>query len=104
MSAIFNTTFYVERQLADRVLSWLRQTYIPEALSSGMIVDAMLMRLCDPPDPSAEAFALHLRTDRAEKGQKWIDGQGRTLLSDLLAEVGPERVLHFTTPMEEIDL
>ena len=104
MSAIFNTTFYVERQISDRFLSWLKLTYIPEALSSGMYVGAMLMRLSETPDPAAEAYALHLRTDDVAGGRKWIETQGCDLLGHLASELEPERVLYFTTPMEEIEI
>lgn len=101
---VFNTTFYVERQLADRLLSWLRLTYIPEAMASGMITDVMLMRLSEPPDPSAEAFALHLRTHDSDGAKEWINNIGQSLIGHLAAEVGQERLLHFTTPMEEIEI
>lgn len=69
-----------------------------------MYVGAMLMRLSETPDPSAEAYALHLRTDDVAGGCKWIETQGCDLLGHLASELGPERVLYFTTPMEEIEI
>lgn len=45
-----------------------------------MYVGAMLMRLSETPDPSAEAYALHLRTDDVAGGRKWIETQGCDLL------------------------
>lgn len=69
-----------------------------------MYVGAMLMRLSETPDPSAEAYALHLRTDDVAGGRKWIETQGCDLLGHLASELEPERVLYFTTPMEEIEI
>lgn len=69
-----------------------------------MYVGAMLMRLSETPDPSAEAYALHLRTDDVAGGRKWIETQGCDLLGHLASELGPELVLYFTTPMEEIEI
>lgn len=69
-----------------------------------MYVGAILMRLNETPDPSAEAYALHLRTDDDAGGRKWIESQGCDLLGHLASELGPERVLYFTTPMEEIEI
>lgn len=69
-----------------------------------MYVGAMLMRLSETTDPSAEAYALHLRTDDVAGGRKWIETQGCDLLGHLASELGPERVLYFTTPMEEIEI
>ena len=94
---LFNTTFVYDKNLRDQLCEWVRETWIPEALRSGME-----MPLCAHV-PVAQDEALSMaeqgRFDVNADAEAWHGSRGAELLDALYGKFG-ERVLAFSTLME----
>lgn len=98
---IVNTTFVVDRDIAEAWLTWLRMAYIAEATAYGGMTSPQLARIVAPEAAGeADSYALQMRTSDADR---WLTSLQPDLLQRMAGQWG-KRVLHFTTLMEEVDL
>lgn len=95
---ILNTTFHVAEDEADAVLFWIRKSYIPAALYSGL-TDPMLTRIVDSVAEGCVSFALHLHAADIDAARRWDNGPGAALRAILAKRYG-ERALTFSTYLE----
>lgn len=98
---IVNTTFVVDRDIAEAWLTWLRMAYIAEATAYGGMTSPQLARIVAPEAADeANSYALQMRTSDTDR---WLTSLQPDLLQRMAGRWG-KRVLHFTTLMEEVDL
>lgn len=98
---ILNTTFHIHVSISDEFLRWVRETYFPSALKSGLLTDPVLARLLIQVQEDAEGYAVQLKATSSEDAAKWHDGEGDRLRRELTARFG-QRLVFFTTYMEEL--
>ena len=55
---IINQTFNVEQPILKHWLDWLKNTYIPEVMASGVFTDHKTMRLLSEDPLNGETFAV----------------------------------------------
>ena len=99
---IVNTSFHIYRPILDDFLIWLRTVYAPSAREAGMN-DLRLSRIDFQPDPDTLSFAFSAAHDDGDEARRWHDTAGGELRAALSEKFG-ERVLYFTTYMEEMDV
>lgn len=98
---IINTTFHVEKSVQNRFCEWVRKTYVPEALSSGILSDPCFSRILIEVQEDCLSFAVSFKIRSVEQAVEWHDGHGAGLRRDLHSKFG-DRVLFFTTYMEQL--
>ncbi|MBD5243819.1 MAG: DUF4286 family protein [Barnesiella sp.] len=86
----------------DDFLTWLRTVYATSAREAGMS-DLRLSRIDFQPDPETLSFAFSAAHSDDEAARRWHDNAGGELRTALSEKFG-ERVLYFTTYMEEMDV
>lgn len=98
---LFNTTFVVDLTISRQFLSWVKSTFIPEALSSGIFEAPLLTRiLSQEGEPSeAESFALQFKSRSLAEVRQWQQ-EIFPALYQVIAEKHPGAVLPFSTYME----
>lgn len=97
---ILNTTFYVETPLVGEFLAWLKDSYFPSCPLSSPSVAKILTEV----EPGFASFAVRLEAEDIPSAEAWDNGEGAILRSALAAKVGQQRILHFSTLMEEVTL
>lgn len=97
---ILNTTFYVETPLVGEFLLWLKDNYFPTSPLSNPSVARILTEI----EPGFSSFAVRFEADDIASAEAWDNGEGSMLRSDLATRVGQQRILHFSTLMEEVAL
>lgn len=100
---ILNTSFHVHVSLDDQFKSWVRQTYIPGALASGMLSAPRFASLLIEVQEDCVSYVVSFEAPTAEAAIEWHDGKGAELRAALHRRFG-EGVVFFTTYMEELDL
>lgn len=101
---IFNTTYHVAPQQADRFLTWIRTEYVPAALRSGDLSHARLaLVLADHAESDGDSYSLQFNVSDEETLSRWCREQG-SLLSEIQRSLFGNEVLGFTTLLDEIDL
>lgn len=96
---IVNTTFYIDETLEERFLNWIRQSYAPACTLADISVARILVNV----EEGMSAFAVRMYSHDITGATAWTEREMPLLIAPLSAEFG-ERVLHFTTLMESIDL
>ncbi len=98
---IVNTTFCVEEPLVSEFIEWGKCVYIETARRDCAMRDTIIMRILAPSEGNTVNFAIQFRCDGNERLVEWIDSYQPVLL-DSAAKKWEQRVLHFTTLMEEM--
>ena len=98
---LFNTTFHLDSTIESDFLAWIRESFIPAALSAGL-KKPLLCRIVDKIEPGCSAFALQTFIVSVDEADKWRS----EYLCKLLAEMSvrwKDRALAFSTPMEVLE-
>lgn len=99
---LVNTTFHVDTGLDDEWTEWAHAVYIATASSAGYR-HPLLMRLCSREEDSpGTTYALQIQCDGPREASDWLDKLQPGLLQEA-ARRWSQRVLHFTTVMEEVE-
>lgn len=96
---IVNTTFYVEASLEKEFVSWVKNTYIP----GSALTRPSVAKILGVVEEGMTAFAVRMYAPTIAAAEAWDNGQG-ALLRGMLAGKYGQRILHFTTMMENIAL
>ncbi|MDE5895388.1 MAG: DUF4286 family protein [Muribaculum intestinale] len=98
---LVNTTFLVESGLEGEWTVWAHTVYIPTAVSAGYR-HPLLMRVFSQEDNGGTTYALQIQCDGMPEASDWLDKLQPVLLDEISRRWG-QRVLHFTTMMEEVE-
>ena len=97
---IINTTFHVEKSIEDSFCKWVRDEYVPSALSSGILSEPSFSRIMIEVQEDCSSFAVSFKSGSIQDAVTWHDGHGAELRQSLHAKFG-ERALFFSTYMDE---
>lgn len=100
---ILNTSFHVTERYADRFIDWARNTYIPSALSSGLLTEPLFTRILMQVEPGTVSFAIHFHCSSLADAEKWHDNEAGPLKESLHKELQGEMVF-FSTFMEKVEI
>ncbi len=100
---IINTSFHVHINLVDDFKAWVKDTYIPKALSSGIVSTPRFMTLLIEVQEDCVSFAVSFEADTIESATRWHDNNGAKLRDQLRLKFG-DGVLNFSTYMDELPL
>ena len=64
---ILNTSFHINRKHVPQFIDWAKNTYIPQALNSGLFSNPLFTHLLIEVEPNTDSFAIHLKTKDIEK-------------------------------------
>lgn len=100
---IFNTTFHVGDDVHDDCLLFFRNTYIPQAVSSGFLFDPRLALIHAQHEENGVSYSLQFKVKNVETLNHWLASDGQTLQTTLTSLFG-NKVLGFITLLEEVSL
>ncbi len=98
---ILNTSFHITQNVRDQFIKWVKETYIPKALETGILSSPVFTKILTEIEPGTESYAIHFKTENIEKATEWHDTQAAELKADIHNKTN-RQVLFFTTFMEEI--
>ncbi len=99
---ILNTSFHMDETIKNDFIAWIKETYIPSALQSGVFGRPLLTKIMTVVEPGTVSFALHLVCGDLDKANNWHDNEGARMREMLSRRFG-QRVVFFSTYMEEIE-
>lgn len=100
---VINTSFHVHIGLVDKFQAWIRQTYIPEALSSAIVSSPRFMSLLIDVQEDCDSYAVSFEAKTIDDAIKWQESKGAELMKTMHNKFG-DGVLSFSTCMEDISL
>lgn len=99
---VFNTTYTIPNADARNFVIWVHQVYIPKATESQLLTSPRLLRILSHKDEDTECFSLQFNVTSSSLLHKWYSTIGKSL-SDEMLKMFEERIVGFSTIMEEIE-
>ncbi len=99
---IFNTTYHVDQEVHDEYIKYIREVFIPNALASGFLYEARLVRIVAQHNEPGTNYSLQFRVKNNDTLDLWLSMAGNQLNKDLVARFG-NKVAGFVTLLEEVD-
>lgn len=100
---IFNTTFHVEDNSCDNYISFMKETYIPQAANSGFLLEPRFAKIHAQHEQSGSSYSLQFKVKNVDTLNYWFEKEGLSLQNELTTRFG-NTALGFVTLMEEIEL
>lgn len=100
---ILNTSFHVHSSLDAEFKKWVKDTYLPSALSSGLFSSPRFASIMIEVQEDCRSYAVSLEAENIEDAAAWHDSLGAGLRAELHKRFG-DAVVFFTTYMEELPL
>ena len=99
---IYNVTSQVNWAIHDSWLAWMKNTHIPEVLSTGVFTHHRMLRLLDVEETDGPTYAVQYFTTNKEKYQDYINHHALSLRNKVLTLWG-DQVFAFRTLMETVE-
>ncbi|MCM1505202.1 MAG: DUF4286 family protein [Muribaculum sp.] len=99
---VVNTTFHVETAVEREWVAWIHATYLAMAVATGVMYSPLFMRIRSHVE-GGTAYALQMQAESESDAERWLDDIQPKLLTEMYSHWG-ERVLYFTTIMDEVKL
>lgn len=97
---IINTTFHVAPEAEAGFKKWVLDTYIPYATDDcGLSAPLFMRRLADM--EGGTGYAVQLRSASVQATEQWLECQQPVKLAEM-ASMWADKVMYFTTVMEEV--
>lgn len=103
---VLNTSFHAESAVENEFLSWLREEFLPGLKADGRFEILSVSRLLLSVEEGLVSYAVRVSApgmDLDAALEQWQGGRPARMIADVMQR-NANRVLHFTTPMEDFDL
>lgn len=100
---IFNTTLHLDDSVHDECLIFLKEIYIPQAISNGLLEQPSLARIDAQHEEHGISYAMQFKTENIDTLDKWAATTGEALSRKFNEKFGA-KVAGFVTLLEEIPL
>lgn len=98
---VINTTFCVDKIVEDDFIQWAKSVYMETASRDCGMTAPLIMQVLVATDENTTNYAIQFRSETNDQIVEWIDTYQPVLL-DTAAKKWGQKVLHFTTLMQEI--
>lgn len=100
---LINTTYQIPDNNIQAWLGWLKSTYLPSVLKSGILRNPRLNHVLAEMPEGQSAYALQFEVESFELLEKWSETEGSVLRTSM-HDVFKDEITGFTTLMETIAL
>ncbi|MFD2161210.1 DUF4286 family protein [Paradesertivirga mongoliensis] len=98
---LYNITVIIDEGIEAEWLQWVNETFVPEALSSNLLVSNRTLKVLDSPNEGF-TYCLQFIADNLQNYNQFKDNHASALLDSLTAKFKNQSV-HFSTIMEFIN-
>jgi len=98
---LFNITIIIDDSINKDWLSWMNERFIPEAMSTGLIVSERLLKVLDSPNEGI-TYCLQFVIDEIDSYRTFHQNQYTQLMQEHAAKFN-NRFVTFSTLMEFLD-
>ncbi|MBQ7572041.1 MAG: DUF4286 family protein [Bacteroidaceae bacterium] len=99
---VYNTTYTMPVDDARDFVIWVTASMLPRVAENGLLVRPRLLRILSHHDQESECMSLQFETESSATLHRWYTQQGAALHQEL-AKVFGERIVGFSTIMEEVE-
>lgn len=99
---VYNTTFHVDDSILAESITYLKQEFIPAAVSSGMLSQPVLQRVLQDQE-AGTSLCVQFRVKDQDTLYDWINREGIDIQRKLAERFGT-KMAGFSTLLDEIAL
>lgn len=101
---LYHITFHLSNEVYLRGLQYLKSTYIPGAMRTGLLHSPRMIRVLDEnADVNGVSLSVQFRCTAYDDLDAWIHTEGISLLQAMRELFGDE-IVAFSTLLDEVDL
>lgn len=98
---IYNITFHVSKEIEQEWLNYIKKTFIPKMLKSGLLESSLTSRVVTE-DPSGTSYSIQFKTKSKEKLDQFIQTELEPIIEEINKKFSPKMV-YFATELDVID-
>lgn len=98
---LYNITFIIEQEIEAEWLKWIKNIFVPEALSNNLLVSSRVLKVLNSPNEDA-TYCLQFIIDDMKKYNTFLASFERGL-HDMHTEQFKNRAVLFSSAMEYIN-
>lgn len=99
---VYNTTFHVAKEIEEEGLEYLKKIYIPQAMSSGFLMNPCLRRVMHTSPEDGVSFSVQFHVKNVDTLNFWLQKEGNALHKELVNRFG-HQIAGFSTLLEDIE-
>jgi len=101
MTFLYNVTIGVDKEIEQDWLLWMRNYYLPKAMSSGAFVDHKIYKVLTHEDEGSVSYSVQYFSDAIEKIVFYLNNDGKVLVEELRSKFKDRHVV-FNTLLQEM--
>jgi hypothetical protein len=98
---IYNITFNIEKEIEKEWLEYIKKTFIPQMLSSGLLHSSLTSKIMVD-EPQGNSYSIQFTTENQSDLKKFINEELYPVLNRLHQKFSPKMV-YFATELDVID-
>lgn len=99
---IFNTTFHIETEIQSGFIQFIKETFIPASVKSGLLTEPRLARIFGENKDEGLSYALEFTTKDIDTLEKWNKEESAVVYAPLL-DTFKDKIVGFSTVMEVME-
>ncbi len=98
---IYNITFHVSKEIEKEWLEYIKKTFIPAMLKSGLLESSLTSKVVTD-DPNGTSYSIQFKTKDKETLAHFIQTELEPIVNKIIQKFSPEMV-YFATELDVID-
>lgn len=99
---IFNTTFHVQAEIQPDFIEFIKKTFIPASVKSGLLCSPRLARIFGKNEDEGFSYALEFTTKDIETLEQWNKNESKLIYETLLNKFS-DKIAGFSTVMQVME-
>ena len=101
MTFLYNVTIGVDKEIENDWLLWMRNHYLPKAMSSGAFTDHKIYKVLTHEDEGSVSYSVQYFSDAIEKIVFYLNNDVKILVEELRTQFKDRHVV-FNTLLQEV--
>lgn len=98
---VYNITFHIDKDILEDTLTYIKKSYIPQAVASGFLWQPCLLRVMQTPQDEGVSYAVQFHVKNIDTLNYWMEKKGKEINQAITNRFG-NKIVGFTTLLEEI--
>lgn len=99
---LYNTTYHVEQDCADRFMTWFKTNYIPAVIEEGLLTNPRLYKMLSHQEEGGQNICVQWDVEDSGVLHRWYTTQG-IKLNEELVKMFEDKVIGFPTLLEVLE-
>lgn len=99
---IYNVTINIESELHDEWLSWMKETHVPDVMSTGKFIDSRILRIIGDEDSGGKTYSVQYTCNSMNDFLEYEHDHAQALRAEHTAKF-KDKFVAFRTLLEVVE-